>query len=340
MRLVAEDKNAIVSGKVQGSEDELADFSLRPQTLTEYLGQKRVKQEMAVYIKAAKKRDEALDHVLLYGPPGLGKTTLAFVIANELGVNLKSTSGPAIEKAGDLVALLTDLDPGDILFIDEIHRLAKPIEEVLYSAMEDYYVDIVIGEGQTTHAVHVPLPPFTLVGATTLAGQLSAPLRGRFGIVEHLQYYTVAELEKIISRSSKVFNIEIEQKAAHELARRSRGTPRVANRLLRRVRDFAQVKGEKVISFATTADSLKQLQVDDEGLNQTDRKILRVIIENYHGGPVGIRTLAANAGEDVETIQSLYEPYLMQNGFLLMTPRGRMATEKAYIHLGLPLPDK
>lgn len=337
---MAEDKNAIVSGKIQSSEDEQADFSLRPQTLTAYLGQKRVKQEMAVYIKAAKKRDEALDHVLLYGPPGLGKTTLAFVIANELGVNLKSTSGPAIEKAGDLVALLTDLDPGDILFIDEIHRLAKPIEEVLYSAMEDYYVDIVIGEGQTTHAVHVPLPPFTLVGATTLAGQLSAPLRGRFGIVEHLQYYTVAELEKIISRSSKVFNIEIEQKAAHELARRSRGTPRVANRLLRRVRDFAQVKGEKVISFATTADSLKQLQVDEEGLNQTDRKILRVIIENYHGGPVGIRTLAANAGEDVETIQSLYEPYLMQNGFLLMTPRGRMVTEKAYIHLGLPLPDK
>lgn len=333
-------ENSIVSGKSQGIEEEQTEFSLRPQTLKEYLGQNRVKKELAVYIEAAKKRDEALDHVLLYGPPGLGKTTLAFVIANELGVNLKSTSGPAIEKAGDLVALLTDLDPGDILFIDEIHRLAKPIEEVLYSAMEDYYVDIVIGEGQTTHAVHVPLPPFTLVGATTLAGQLSAPLRDRFGIVEHLQYYSISELEKIISRSSSVFKIEIAAQAAHELARRSRGTPRVANRLLRRVRDFAQVKGEQIISFTTTTNSLKQLQVDDEGLNQTDRKILRVMIENYHGGPVGIRTLAANTGEDVETIQSLYEPYLLQQGFLLMTPRGRVVTDKAYLQLGLPIPNE
>lgn len=340
MKLVENKENSIVSGKSQGIEEEQTEFSLRPQTLKEYLGQNRVKKELAVYIEAAKKRDEALDHVLLYGPPGLGKTTLAFVIANELGVNLKSTSGPAIEKAGDLVALLTDLDPGDILFIDEIHRLAKPIEEVLYSAMEDYYVDIVIGEGQTTHAVHVPLPPFTLVGATTLAGQLSAPLRDRFGIVEHLQYYSISELEKIISRSSSVFKIEIAAQAAHELARRSRGTPRVANRLLRRVRDFAQVKGEQIISFTTTTNSLKQLQVDDEGLNQTDRKILRVMIENYHGGPVGIRTLAANTGEDVETIQSLYEPYLLQQGFLLMTPRGRVVTDKAYLQLGLPIPNE
>lgn len=338
--MVMNEDDSIVSREVQGKNEEQTEFSLRPQNLKEYLGQTRVKKEMSVYIEAAKKRDEALDHVLLYGPPGLGKTTLAFVIANELGVNLKSTSGPAIEKAGDLVALLTDLDPGDILFIDEIHRLPKPIEEVLYSAMEDFYVDIVIGEGQTTHAVHVPLPPFTLVGATTLAGQLSAPLRDRFGIVEHLQYYDVDELQKIIQRSSDVFNIKIGDQAAHELARRSRGTPRVANRLLRRVRDFAQVKGEKVISYETTRDSLKQLQVDDEGLDQTDRKILRVIIESYHGGPVGVRTIAANTGEDVETIESLYEPYLLQHGFLLMTPRGRMVTEKAYLQLGLPVPNE
>ncbi|AWM73982.1 Holliday junction branch migration DNA helicase RuvB [Lactobacillus apis] len=338
--MVMNEDDSIVSREVQGKNEEQTEFSLRPQNLKEYLGQTRVKKEMSVYIEAAKKRDEALDHVLLYGPPGLGKTTLAFVIANELGVNLKSTSGPAIEKAGDLVALLTDLDPGDILFIDEIHRLPKPIEEVLYSAMEDFYVDIVIGEGQTTHAVHVPLPPFTLVGATTLAGQLSAPLRDRFGIVEHLQYYDVDELQKIIQRSSEVFNIKIGDQAAYELARRSRGTPRVANRLLRRVRDFAQVKGEKVISYETTRDSLKQLQVDDEGLDQTDRKILRVIIESYHGGPVGVRTIAANTGEDVETIESLYEPYLLQHGFLLMTPRGRMVTEKAYLQLGLPVPNE
>ncbi|WEV50610.1 Holliday junction branch migration DNA helicase RuvB [Lactobacillus sp. ESL0731] len=337
---MTDNDDSIVSGESQGPSEEQTEFSLRPQRLADYLGQNRVKKELAVYIKAAKQRDEALDHVLLYGPPGLGKTTLAFVIANELGVNLKSTSGPAIEKAGDLVALLTDLNPGDVLFIDEIHRLAKPIEEVLYSAMEDYYIDIVIGEGQTTHAVHVPLPPFTLVGATTLAGQLSAPLRDRFGIVEHLQYYQVDELEQIIQRSSNVFNIEIAPEAAHELARRSRGTPRVANRLLRRVRDFAEVKGEKVISFATTASSLKQLQVDGEGLDQTDRKILRVMIENYHGGPVGVRTLAANSGEDVETIESLYEPYLLQRGFILMTPRGRMVTEKAYAQLGLPIPNE
>ncbi len=245
-----------VIGAESSDEDEAVELSLRPQYLAQYIGQDKVKSEMKIYIKAAKQRDEALDHVLLYGPPGLGKTTLAFVIANEMGVHLKSTSGPAIEKAGDLVALLSELNPGDVLFIDEIHRLAKPVEEVLYSAMEDFYIDIVVGEGQTTHAVHVPLPPFTLIGATTRAGQLSAPLRDRFGIIEHMQYYSVEDLEKIIQRSSMVFNTKIDPEAAIELARRSRGTPRVANRLLKRVRDFAEVKGEEAISLVTTKHSL------------------------------------------------------------------------------------
>lgn len=316
-------------------EDSEVELSLRPQFLRQYIGQDKVKQELTVYIKAAKKRDEALDHVLLYGPPGLGKTTLAFVIANEMRVNLKSTSGPAIEKAGDLVALLSELEPGDVLFIDEIHRLAKQVEEILYSAMEDYYVDIVVGEGQTSHPVHIPLPPFTLIGATTRAGQLSAPLRDRFGIVEHMQYYDVEDLEQIIKRSSQVFNTQINPEAAIELARRSRGTPRIANRLLKRVRDFAEVKEEESISFLTTQHALTQLEVDDEGLDQTDRKILSVMINNYNGGPVGIKTLAANIGEDRDTIEEVYEPYLLQKGFLVRTPRGRAVTDRAYLQLGL-----
>ena len=318
-----------IIGAESSEEDETIELSLRPQLLAQYIGQDKVKSEMKIYIKAAKKRDEALDHVLLYGPPGLGKTTLAFVIANEMGVHLKSTSGPAIEKAGDLVALLSELNPGDVLFIDEIHRLAKPVEEVLYSAMEDFYIDIVVGEGQTTHAVHVPLPPFTLIGATTRAGQLSAPLRDRFGIIEHMQYYSVDDLEKIIQRSSVVFNTKIDPEAAIELARRSRGTPRVANRLLKRVRDFAEVKGEEAISLATTKHSLHLLEVDDEGLDQTDRKLLRMMIENYGGGPVGIKTIAANVGEDTDTIEEVYEPYLLQKGFITRTPRGRSVTQKA-----------
>lgn len=317
-----------IIGAESNEEDETIELSLRPQLLAQYIGQDKVKSEMKIYIKAAKQRDEALDHVLLYGPPGLGKTTLAFVIANEMGVHLKSTSGPAIEKAGDLVALLSELNPGDVLFIDEIHRLAKPVEEVLYSAMEDFYIDIVVGEGQTTHAVHVPLPPFTLIGATTRAGQLSAPLRDRFGIIEHMQYYSVDDLEKIIQRSSVVFNTKIDPEAAIELARRSRGTPRVANRLLKRVRDFAEVKGEEAISLATTKHSLHLLEVDDEGLDQTDRKLLRMMIENYGGGPVGIKTIAANVGEDTDTIEEVYEPYLLQKDSLLELLEGEALRKK------------
>ena len=333
------DEERLMDGQ-SNDEEENTELSLRPQFLNQYIGQDKVKSEMKVYIQAAKQRDEALDHVLLYGPPGLGKTTLAFVITNEMQVHLKSTSGPAIEKAGDLVALLSELDPGDVLFIDEIHRLAKPVEEVLYSAMEDYYIDIVVGEGQTTHAVHVPLPPFTLIGATTRAGQLSAPLRDRFGIVEHMQYYEIADLEKIILRSSEVFNTQINEDAALELARRSRGTPRIANRLLKRVRDFAEVKGENSISLATTQHALNQLEVDDEGLDQTDRKLLATMIDSYSGGPVGIKTLAANIGEDTDTIESVYEPYLLQKGFIIRTPRGRVATDKAYLQLGFPPKNK
>ena len=329
------DEERLMDGQ-SNDDEENTELSLRPQFLNQYIGQDKVKSEMKVYIQAAKQRDEALDHVLLYGPPGLGKTTLAFVITNEMQVHLKSTSGPAIEKAGDLVALLSELDPGDVLFIDEIHRLAKPVEEVLYSAMEDYYIDIVVGDGQTTHAVHVPLPPFTLIGATTRAGQLSAPLRDRFGIVEHMQYYEIADLEKIILRSSEVFNTQINEDAALELARRSRGTPRIANRLLKRVRDFAEVKGENAISLTTTQHALTQLEVDNEGLDQTDRKLLATMIESYSGGPVGIKTLAANIGEDTDTIESVYEPYLLQKGFIIRTPRGRVATDKAYLQLGLP----
>lgn len=316
-------------------DEEKLELSLRPQLLEQYIGQNKVKDEMAVYISAAKKRDEALDHVLLYGPPGLGKTTLAMVIANEMQVKIKSTSGPAIEKAGDLVALLSELNPGDVLFIDEIHRLPKNVEEVLYSAMEDFYIDIVVGQGQATHPVHVPLPPFTLIGATTRAGQLSAPLRDRFGIVEHMQFYDEQDLRQIVQRTAKVFNTQIDVAAADELARRSRGTPRVSNRLLKRVRDFAEVKNESEISLVTTKEALDKLQVDIEGLDQTDRRLLLMMINNYHGGPVGIKTIAANVGEDQETIEEVYEPYLLQKGFIKRTQRGRAVTSKAYAHLGI-----
>lgn len=329
----------LLSGQTENSEEDQMEGSLRPQFLKDYIGQTTVKNKLKVYIQAAKDREEALDHVLLYGPPGLGKTTLAMVIAHEMEVNIKTTSGPAIEKPGDLVALLNELKPGDVLFIDEIHRLPKVVEEMLYSAMEDFYIDIVVGEGPTAHPVHFPLPPFTLIGATTRAGALAAPLRDRFGIVEHMNYYQPDELMAIIFRSAKIFNVKIGSDAAKQLALRSRGTPRIANRLLKRVRDFAQVGGKDQIDLATVNQALQLLQVDDRGLDEIDRKILTTMIKFYNGGPVGLKTIAANIGEETATIEEMYEPYLMQIGFLKRTPRGRMATKAAYEHLGLPLPD-
>ncbi|KRL28590.1 crossover junction endoribonuclease subunit B [Limosilactobacillus frumenti DSM 13145] len=330
----------VLSNHSNGPEEDNLELTLRPQWLSEYIGQEKIKHELQVYIDAAKKREEALDHVLLYGPPGLGKTTLAMVIAREMGVNIKTTSGPAIEKPGDLVALLNELKPGDVLFIDEIHRLPKVVEEMLYSAMEDFYIDIVVGEGPTSHPVHFPLPPFTLIGATTRAGMLSAPLRDRFGIIEHMNYYNQDELTQIIFRSAQIFNTKIDDEGAKELALRSRGTPRIANRLLKRVRDFAQVAGQSTIDLPVVQRSLKLLAVDDRGLDEVDRKLLLTMINYYHGGPVGLKTIAANIGEETSTIEEMYEPYLLQIGYLTRTARGRVVTAAGYQHLGIPYPEE
>lgn len=316
-------------------EDAKIEGSLRPQRLEEYIGQKKTKDMLKIYIEAAKQREECLDHVLFYGPPGLGKTTLAGIIANEMGVNLKVTSGPAIEKPGEMAAILNNLQEGDILFVDEIHRLNHQVEEVLYPAMEDYAIDIMIGKGATARSIRLNLPHFTLVGATTRAGLLSAPLRDRFGVTNHLEFYSVEDLTTIVQRSAEVLDVKTDKEGAIEIARRSRGTPRLANRLLKRVRDFAQVKYEGVITKEVASFALDLLEVDQYGLDQVDRKILKTLIVQYQGGPVGIETLAASIGEDAGTLEDVYEPFLLQNGFINRTPRGRVAADLAYKHLGL-----
>lgn len=326
-----------MSGEEQQFDEE---ESLRPSSLNEYIGQEAIKENLSIFIQAARERDEALDHVLLYGPPGLGKTTLSYIIAHEMGGNIKTTSGPSIERSGDLASILSSLEAGDVLFIDEIHRLPKVVEEVLYPAMEDYCIDVVVGKDASTRSIRLDLPPFTLVGATTRAGDLSAPLRDRFGIINKLEYYTFEELGKIIKRSARVMGSEIEDEAVLELAKRSRGTPRIANRLLRRVRDFAQVLNNGNITLEITQSALDKLKVDSLGLDDVDHKYLMGIIERYKGGPVGVESIAASIGEEPMTLEDVYEPYLLQIGFINRTPRGRVVTAKAYEHLGIVHQDK
>ena len=329
-----EQENRIVT--MQEREEDNWQFSLRPRYLKEYIGQTQAKENLHIFIEAAKLRGDTLDHVLLYGPPGLGKTTLAGIVANELGVNFRVTSGPAIERAGDLAALLSNLQPGDVLFIDEIHRLSRSVEEVLYSAMEDYALDIIIGKGPSARSVRIELPKFTLIGATTRAGALAAPLRDRFGVISRLEYYKQNELEFIVSRSADILDIHMDPEGASEIARRSRGTPRIANRLLKRVRDVAQVLGDGIITKAIADQALQRLDIDRLGLDRIDRRILSTIIEKFDGGPVGVDTIAASVSEERESIEDVYEPYLMQLGLLARTNRGRIVTPAAYDHLGLP----